>query len=104
MTRQPGCVHDRADSMGYALLSFVIAALAAYLLWRFGEPVLIHKFGIAAPWWVYALLFIRPVIALARAVADEPSVPQRTRGRVMANRQSVPEDDQTAPRGATHST
>ena len=73
MPHNPNAIHEKANQAGNALCSFVFAAIAAYLLWTFGEPVLIRKFGSGAPWWVYVLPFVRSAGELARMLADEPA-------------------------------
>jgi len=73
---EPAAAPERANRMGKVLLSFALAAIAAWLLWKFGEPLSIRKFGAGAPGWIYALLFIRPVFSLLQVLGDPPARPK----------------------------
>lgn len=83
-------VHYQARQMGKVLLSFVLAAFAAWLLWKFGEPMSLRKFGIGAPGWIYPLLFIRPVFLCVQLLGDPPASPKPARDWMFST--SVPDD------------
>ena len=59
-------VHKKANQMRSALLSLVVASIAAYLVYTLG----------GAPWWLYAVLFARFVVEFAQALSDEPVTPK----------------------------
>ncbi len=84
---EPEAIHERANQMGKVLLSFVLAALAACLVWSFGE-----KSGGGEPWWVYLLFFIRPALALRRVLGDPPKRRRPVRDRTFAGSTSILED------------
>jgi hypothetical protein len=95
--REPEAAHESANQMGKVLLSFVLAALAACLVWRFGEPLSLNKSGAGEPWWVYLLFFIRPVFALRRVLGDPPKMRKPIRDRTFSGSTSIFPEDPTAP-------
>ena len=62
ITDHANAIHRQADQMRSVLWSFVFAAIAAYVVWKFAS----------APWWVYPMLFTRSVFGFAQLLSDEP--------------------------------
>ncbi len=74
--RDPETARDKAYQIAKVLLSFILAGLATWVVWRFGEAMAIRKFGSGVPWWIYALLFIRPVFSMIQVLGDWPATRQ----------------------------
>ena len=64
LTDRCNVIHTKANQMGSVLWSLLFASIAAYLVWSFGS---------GAPWWVYPLLFARPVLGFAHVLAGDPA-------------------------------
>lgn len=93
--REPAPVREKANRMGKVLLSFLLAAIAACVLWKFAEPLSISEFGTGAPGWIYPLLFIRPVFSLVQLLRDPPAKPKPARDWAFST--SVLQDDPLRP-------
>jgi hypothetical protein len=65
MEYYPNAISEKTKQGGDVLSSFVCAVIAACVVGHFGS---------GAPWWVYALLFVRFVGAVARVMTDDTSL------------------------------
>lgn len=88
---------------GNALYSFAGSAAVTFLLWLFGEPLLIRHFGSGAPWWAYGLLFLRLMGGMAQMLATDTALRQGCyQPEPAANAQPADSTDTAAPLGAEH--
>jgi hypothetical protein len=74
MDYNPDAAVEKADQAGDALYALGWAAIAAWLVWTFGEPAALQNMGSGVPWWVYLLLFARFFGAIARIMTDDTSL------------------------------
>lgn len=65
---------EKARQVGDALFSLAFAAMAAWLVWTFGEPAALQKTESGVPWWVYGLLFSRFIGGIVKIMTDDTSL------------------------------
>lgn len=74
MDYKPDAAVEKAEQAGDALYALGWAAIAACLVWTFGEPAALQKMGSGVPWWAYLLLFARFFGAIVRIMTDDTSL------------------------------
>ena len=62
---------EEAKLLRYTLYWGAATVIAAWGLWRVGDPWLLEHFGSGAPWWAYLLLCAKFAAGILRLLADD---------------------------------
>lgn len=93
MAYHPDAIREKTRQGADVLYAFVWAVIAAAVVGFYGEPFLVRQLGSGAPWWVYAVLFVPFVTAVARVIMDDQSMHEPKRSQAARKSGALREQD-----------